>query len=88
MTAGNEAAGGGAFWEAVTSGAIRLEPHEDRMIWVMRTRNRPWARIAARILEMRAVGSQASKRGGAQMLRAYRRARLAAAVKNMMRGKA
>jgi hypothetical protein len=51
----------------------------------MRARDRPWHRIAARIIELRAIERVApSPRSGAQMLRAYRRARVAAAVRAMM----
>jgi hypothetical protein len=72
------------FWERVASGAIELQPHEDRLIWTMRTRNRSWHRIAARILEMRAVTQNAQPRTIQQYRRAMRAHRIAQSVRKMM----
>lgn len=76
---------GAAFWEAIASGRDRLTLYEDALVWRMRARDRPWHRIAARILELRSIDAcNPSPRSRAQILRAYRRARIAKAVRAMM----
>lgn len=72
------------FWQRVGSGEIRLQPHEDRLIWTMREHNRPWHRIAARIVEMRAVAQHAKPRTIQQYRRAMRAHRIAQSVRKML----
>jgi hypothetical protein len=73
------------FWEAVTSGAIRLTPDEDALLWAMRARGRAWNRIAARIRFLRAEAIGPVNKGAAlAMLRAHRRRQIAVAVQTMM----
>jgi hypothetical protein len=62
-----------------------LNSYEDEILWRMRARGRPWPRIAARIEELRAIArDNGTRTGNRNALRAYRRTRLAAAVRKMM----
>jgi hypothetical protein len=62
-----------------------LNSYEDEILWRMRAQGRPWPRIAARIEELRAIArDNGTRTGNRNALRAYRRARVAAAVRKMM----
>jgi hypothetical protein len=62
-----------------------LNSYEDEILWRMRAQGRAWPRIAARIEELRAIArDNGTRTGNRNALRAYRRARLAAAVRKMM----
>lgn len=77
---GGAAGDGGAadFWGSLT-------PYEDEIVWRMRAQGRPWLRIAARIEELRAIArANGTRTGNRNALRAYRRARVAAAIRKMM----
>jgi len=47
--------GAASFWEAVTSGDIRLSAREDALIWRLRALGGSWDFIAAEILAARAI---------------------------------